>query len=125
MKYLLDTHVILRWLTETKKISVKTRKIISDKNNKIFLSSVSFWEMAIKQSIGRLVLPDNILDLLLSEGFELLTLSAQDALRVSDLPFIHNDPFDRMLIIQAKLNDFVFITSDKQLTKYPVMTLKA
>jgi len=125
MKYLLDTHVILWWVTEPKKIAPKARKIIADKRNVIFLSSVSFWEMAIKQSIGRLLIPGNILDILNAENFELLSLSAQDALSVSDLLFIHPDPFDRMLIMQAKLHDLVLITADAVLAEYPVVTLEA
>src|ERR1700738_363177 len=101
MRYLLDTHFILWWLTEPEKIAKKIRTIIGDRRNKIFLSSVSFWEMAIKQSLGRLSIPKNIIELLTNEGFELLPLTAEEGLSVSDLPFIYNDPFDRMLVIQA------------------------
>lgn len=124
MKYLLDTHIILWWLTEPEKITPKTRKIISDKNNQIYTSSVSFWEMAIKKSIGRLTLTSNILDILLGEGFKMLPLTPEESLSVADLPLIHQDPFDRMLVMQAKLNDLVLITHDKKIMDYPVTTLK-
>jgi len=125
MKYLLDTHVILWWLTEPEKIASKARKIISDKNNVIYTSSVSFWEMAIKTGIGRLTLPNNILEILSAEGFLMLSLTPEEGLSVADLPSIHQDPFDRMLIVQAKLNDLVLITHDKKIMDYPVITVKA
>ena len=61
MKYLLDTHVILWWFTTPEKIRLKAQQIIKDKSNIIFVSSASFWEMAIKKSIGKLTLPHNLL----------------------------------------------------------------
>jgi PIN domain nuclease of toxin-antitoxin system len=125
MQYLLDTHVILWWLTEPKKIKPKSYKIICDKSNKIFLSSASFWEMAIKKSLGRLSLPHNLVETLISEGFEMLNITPEDALSVADLPLLHADPFDRLLIMQAKLHDLVIITSDEKMATYPVVTIDA
>lgn len=123
MRYLLDTHIILWWLEQPEKLSKKTRDVIQDRKNRIFLSSVSFWEMAIKQNIGRLKLPNNILEVLTAEGFDTIPLSPDEALSVAGLPQIHKDPFDRMLIMQAKLNDLVMITHDKTIAQYPVVTL--
>lgn len=125
MQYLLDTHVILWWLSEPKKIKPKANKIIADKENKIFLSSASFWEMAIKKTLGRLTLPHNLIETLISEGFETLPITPEDGLGVADLPLLHTDPFDRLLIIQAKLKDLVLITKDKIIMEYPVITLEA
>lgn len=125
MKYLLDTHVILWWLTDPKKIAPKAHKLISDKTNEIFISSVSLWEMAIKKSIGRLILPHNLLPTITSEGFGFLSITPEDSLGVADLPLIHNDPFDRLLIIQAKLHDLVIISHDTKIAEYPVAIIKA
>lgn len=125
MNYLIDTHVVLWWLTDPKQISHKANKIISDKGNNILVSSVSLWEMAIKKSLGRLTLPRNIVEILHSEGFKILSLGPEEALGISDLPFIHNDPFDRMLVMQAKLYDLVLITRDKNMMDYPVIIIKA
>ena len=125
MQYLLDTHVILWWLLNPKKLSQKARTIIADRRQKIFASSVSFWEMAIKSDIGRLTLPNNMIELLQQESIELLSMSAEDGLAVADLPKIHNDPFDRLLIVQAKRYDMVLITHDATIMKYPVTTVKA
>lgn len=124
MKYLLDTHIILWWLTEPEKLTSKARKVISDKIDPICVSSVSLWEMAIKQSLGKITLPNNMIDILSSEGFEMLPITAPECLSVADLPFLHYDPFDRLLVMQAKLNDLVLITRDEKIMSYPVITLK-
>lgn len=123
MRYLLDTHIILWWLTEPETLKSNVKKIISDKKQSIFLSSASFWEMAIKQSIGRLTLPKNMIQFVTKEGFEVLPLTAEECLSVADLPLLHQDPFDRILVVQAKLNDMILITRDKKIRAYPVVTL--
>lgn len=125
MQYLIDTHIILWWLTSPEIIQEKAQKIIRDKSNSIFISSASFWEMAIKKSIGRLTLPHNLLEAVSAERFKILPIMPEDALGVADLPLLHADPFDRLLIIQAKLHDLVIITRDTKITEYPVVTVKA
>jgi len=70
MQYLLDTHILLWWFTTPKKISTKAHRIIKDKSNDIFLSSISFWEMAIKKSLGRLTLPHNLIETVAAENFK-------------------------------------------------------
>lgn len=125
MRYLLDTHVILWWLTEPKKIKSKSARIISDKNNRIYLSSASFWEIAIKKGLGRISLPQNLIETLTAEGFEMLPITPEEGLGVADLPHLHSDPFDWLLIIQAKLNDLIIITHDAKIKRYPVITLDA
>ncbi len=124
MNYLLDTYIMLWWLTEPATLSRKAHKVISDKQESVFISSASFWEMTIKQSLGRLKVPVNILEILTSEGFNIIPITARESLSVADLPLLHQDPFDRMLIIQAKLNEMILITRDEAVLKYPVITLK-
>ena len=124
MQYLLDTHVILWWFTNPKKINIKARKIIQDKSNDVFLSSASFWEMAIKKSLGRLTLPHNLIEAVAADGFKILPIMPEEGLGVADLPLLHSDPFDRLLIIQAKLHDLVIITNDSKMAEYPVITIK-
>ncbi len=125
MRYLLDTHVILWWLTDPEKISKKAQKIIRDRSNEIFCSSVSFWEIAIKKSIGRLTLPHNLLEMIAIEGFGILPIMPEEALGVADLPMIHADPFDRLLVMQAKLHDLVIVTRDEKIMEYPVISICA
>ncbi len=124
MQYLLDTHIMIWWLTTPEKINNKAQKIIRDKSNAIFISSVSFWEAAIKKSLGRLTLPHNLIEAVALESFKILPIAPEECLGVADLPLIHSDPFDRLLIMQAKLHDLVIITKDAEFTKYPVVTLK-
>lgn len=125
MQYLLDTHVLLWWFTTPEKISTKAQKIIRDKSNIIFVSSVSFWEMAIKKSLGRLTLPHNLIEAVAAESFKILPIMPEDGLGVADLPLLHADPFDRLLIIQAKLNDLIVITTDSKISEYPVIVMEA
>lgn len=101
MSYLLDTNIILWWLSEPQKINEKARSVIRNRSNNIYLSSASFWEMAVKKSIGKLTLPHNLLETLTVEGFKWLPILPQEALGVADLPMIHQDPFDRLIIVQA------------------------
>lgn len=124
MNYLLDTHIILWWLTNPKQISAKAIKIISDKENSVFISSTSLWEMAIKKGLGRLTLPRNIVEILQTEGIQIMPIGHEEALGISDLPQIHQDPFDRMLVMQAKLHNCVLITRDENIMDYPVVTIK-
>ncbi len=125
MQYLLDTHVLLWWLATPKKIKAKAQKIIKDASNDVFLSTASFWEMAIKKSIGRLTLPHNLIEAVFIEGFKILPIMPEEALGIADLPLIHTDPFDRLLIMQAKFHDLVLITNDSKITEYPVVTIEA
>jgi len=125
MQYLLDTHIILWWLTTPEKIKSKAKKIIKDKTNTIFVSSASFWEMAIKKGLGRLTLPHNLLEAIAIENFKILPITPEEGLGVADLPLLHADPFDRLLIMQAKLHDLVIITRDNKMAEYPVITIEA
>ncbi len=125
MQYLLDTHIVLWWLAEPEKLSKRARAIIADKENSICVSSVSFWELAIKSALGRVTIPHNLLPILRHNNFDILPLEAEEALSVHDLPDLHKDPFDRMLIAQAKYNGLVFMTRDKAIFDYPIVTIKS
>lgn len=125
MNYLLDTHVLLWWFTQPEKLKLKTQQIIQDESNQFFVSSASFWEMAIKQSIGKLVLPHTLLETVVAEGFKFLPIMPEEGLGVADLPLLHSDPFDRLLIIQAKLHDLIIVTNDAKIMDYPAVCIEA
>ncbi len=125
MEYLLDTHIALWWLSEPEKLAKKAIKVIEDRENHLFVSCVSFWEMAIKQSIGRLTVPASVIETLNADSIETLPLIAEDALAIADLPMLHQDPFDRMLVVQAKRHNLTLVTHDKKLADYPVSILLA
>jgi len=123
--YLLDTHVILWWLDNPSQLSDAARKAIADADSHIFVSAAVAWEMAIKKSVGRLDFPGNLPDVLSSGDIDVLDINLRHALAVADLPTHHHDPFDRIQIAQANLENLTLITRDKDIRKYDVQWMKA
>lgn len=124
MKYLLDTHVFLWSFLDTKKIRPKTLEIIADEENEIFVSPISFWEIAIKNQTKKLNLEGiNVLHLphIADEyNFSILNPEPYDYISIGQIPQKenHHDPFDRMLIQQAIRNDLVLISKDEKFPQY-------
>ena len=122
---LLDTHILLWWLISPAKIGTTARKEIRSVSNIAFVSSASIWEMSIKASLGRLDMPNDLLDQLEKDQIRVLQIGGGHALRVRELPPIHTDPFDRMLIAQAQLEKLTIITRDSIIARYPEITVIA
>lgn len=124
MKALLDTHCFLWWITDDPQLSPRVRKIIGNAENKLFLSAASGWEMAIKAKLGKLSLPDSpaafIAEQMAVNGIDALPVRMVHALHVYSLPDYHRDPFDRLLIAQAQLENLPVLTADLQISRYPV-----
>lgn len=124
MKYLLDTHVFLWSFLDTKRIRPKTLEIIADEDNEIFVSPISFWEIAIKNQTKKLNLEGiNVLHLphIADEyNFSILNPEPYDYISIGQIPQKenHHDPFDRMLIQQAIRNDLVLISKDEKFPQY-------
>lgn len=118
MKVLLDTHVYLWWLDNPQKISKKAREVIENTNNTIFISAAVAWEIAIKSSIGKLKVPANIMDYMEEEKFIELPITTAHTVALAKLEDIHRDPFDRILLAQAKADKLVFITRDQISMRY-------
>jgi PIN domain nuclease of toxin-antitoxin system len=118
MRFLLDTHVLLWWLANDPKLSVDIRKVISNPSNICFVSAVSIWEIAIKNSLGKLRQPDDLLAVLQDNRFKILDISAVHCLRVGSLPWHHKDPLDRLLVSQALVGGFVLISVDVKFKLY-------
>jgi len=114
-KYLLDTHIFLWWLSDSKRLESKIYDIISDTDNEIYISSVTIWEIAIKEALGKLKIDVNMSESIQACGFIELKISASCTKK---LPLIHNDPFDRMLISQAIEKDLTLISADSYINKY-------
>jgi len=127
MRLLLDTHVFLWWITDDPRLSDRAREHISDRRNRLYLSAASGWEIAIKSQLGRLKFPDQPMDFVLEQmtlnEIEELPIRVHHALYVFFLPAYHRDPFDRLLIAQAKLERLVILTADLNITRYDVRTL--
>ncbi len=124
MRLLLDTHAFLWWIGDDPRLPPKARKLISGGRNEVFLSAASAWELAIKTSIGRLRLAENLEEFvtehLAVNGFQVLPVHLRHALRVSTLPDHHGDPFDRILVAQAQAEDLVLVSGDEQIARYAV-----
>jgi len=118
--YLLDTHILLWWLSNDRKLSKKTKELISNPENYILTSSVTIWEIVIKKALNKLIIPDNFKEFLDSSNIKLLSMTAAHAFYLEKLPMIHNDPFDRLLIAQAVVENFVFVTNDKIIARYNI-----
>ncbi len=120
MNFLLDTHILLWWLADNSLLTKKERFIISDKKNTIYVSSVSIWEINIKKRIGKLHIPDNLIETIQEYQFKELPISWKHTEYISFLPNHHSDPFDRMLIAQTRIDNLTLITADQKLLKYNV-----
>ena len=121
MRFLIDTHVLLWYLLGDSRISDRTKSILESKENKLFLSKASLWEIAIKMSIGKLLLNVSLTELsffLIDKGFEILDFNIADLEKLQSLPFIHKDPFDRLIIAQAKTKSLKLISYDSKIEEY-------
>lgn len=123
MTYLLDTHVIYRLLMEPNKLSANARKIVTNPKNECLISAVSFWEISLKYSLGKLelngVTPAEIPAKCTEMGFSLINISCKDAAGYNGLTAKHlKDPFDRMLIWQAIQHNYTLISDDELIKKY-------
>lgn len=122
-RYLLDTHVLLWWLGEPKKLSEKVLKIISEEKIEIFLSAASLWEIETKREIGKLKVPKNLAEEIKDQAILELEISGSHVKRLAALPKHHKDPFDRMIIAQALEEDLVIISSDPAIHKYSAQVI--
>lgn len=118
-RLLLDTHVFLWWKLDDPRLNEPARHAIANAEV-VFVSAVSAWEVAIKQGLGKIRLPEGLSAGVRASGFERLLISFEHAEAVKDLPPHHRDPFDRMLVAQAQTERLVLVTHDRQLEPYTV-----
>lgn len=119
MKLILDTHILLWWLLDDKKLPDAALKVIKDQRNQILVSVVSAWEISIKISLGKLRFPIERLETaLVDNGFESLSITIPHAVKYASIPMHHHDPFDRMLVAQSSIESARIVTHDALLAKY-------
>lgn len=124
MKYLLDTNALLYTFSAPSELSARARRIVRSQKD-LSVSFVSFWEIAIKQSIGKLKFNMTIPELEMqchARNIRILGISSSVLERIKELPQIHGDPFDRFLIAQAQTDDMVIVTRDRIIPQYSVRT---
>lgn len=118
MKLLIDTQILLWSLMEPKKLNSLGRELICAPENTVFLSAVSMWEIRIKESIGKLELPREFATSVAELGFEDLPLTNRHTETLRGLPLLHRDPFDRILVAQAKAEGLKLLSADPRLLEY-------
>ena len=125
MRYLIDTHVFIWLMENSKKISPEIKTFLQDPSIDVLISIVSIWEIVIKQAKGLLKSPKDIEGSISEAGFKVLPLEVSHVLKLKRLPDYHQDPFDRILIAQALAENLTLITADPKIWKYKLKLLKA
>jgi PIN domain nuclease of toxin-antitoxin system len=124
MRAILDTHTFLWWNSDDPQLSEAARRFIGDGENELFLSAACTWEIVIKCAKGRLELPESpgeyIAKRMAIYRIQPLPILLSHTLRIYDLPDIHHDPFDRLLIAQSQMEDIPILTSDAVISSYDV-----
>ena len=124
MSLLLDTHVVLWWLADDPTLSQEIKTKL-DHDPDVYVSPATIWEIAIKQAMGKLKEPDDLPERVRDSGFRELPITSHHAIAAGRLPLIHRDPFDRMLVAQARCEDLTLVTRDAQVSRYEVAILIA
>lgn len=125
MTYLLDTHIFIWWMEKNKRLSKDIFNLINNPQNQIFLSAASIWEIVIKKAKKKLKAPKDVGGGIKASGFTPIDIEVLHVLGIEKLPLHHNDPFDRILISQARVENLTFITTDEKIWKYDLPLLKA
>lgn len=125
MSLLLDTHVLLWWLSGDRGLSKSVTARIADPETVVHVSAVSAWEIGIKRALGKLSAPDDLVDQLRAGGFSELPVTIADGLLAGALPRHHDDPFDRMLVAQAQRRGLTVVTRDPTFSTYGIAVLDA
>ncbi len=121
---MLDTHVFLWMISALEKLSQTAKDIIQNPDNTLFISAISGWEIVIKHKLGKLELPDNagkyLLEQMRMNGIKDIPVLMEHSLKVLDLPDIHKDPFDRMIISQSSVEQIPVISGDQSIAQYNI-----
>ncbi len=125
MKLLLDTHVVLWWLSDPDALSEEASSCIADSDHVVYLSAAVVWEIRIKEALKKLSIPRTFEAVLAAEFFEELPIRVAHAHLLRRLPFVHRDPFDRMLVAQALGEEATLVTRDPVFAEYGVPVLQA
>lgn len=125
MSLLLDTHALLWWMEDNRTLSREARASIGDGHRDVYVSAATAWEISIKKTLGKLEAPDDLDAALSKNAFRELPITIAHATAAGQLPNHHSDPFDRMLVAQAKIENLTLVTRDENIAKYQIATLMA
>ena len=124
MRLLLDTHVVLWWLNRDRRLSRPVRSSIEQQADQVLVSAASAWEIAIKRAVRKLEPPVRWHQEITDFGFAPLAITFEHAREAGELPRHHADPFDRMLVAQARLEGLTLVTTDPNIARYDVAVLR-
>jgi PIN domain nuclease of toxin-antitoxin system len=123
MDYLLDTHAIVWYFEDSSELPTKVKEIVKNPDSNVYICSISLWEIALKINIGKLALQlplEDLLDHIKCRDYNILQIEDEYLNKLSSLPSIHKDPFDRMIISSAIVENLTIITKDNEIKKYGV-----
>lgn len=123
MRLLLDSHILYWALTSPGKLTDGEKQVLENSLNDVLVSPASLWELQIKAGKGKLKLPRQFSEAIISTGFSALDITMAHANAIASLPNLHNDPFDRILVAQAKSESLTLVTRDDILNRYPIAVL--
>lgn len=121
MRFLLDTNVLVWSIAES--LRPEIMQVLGDPENDLFVSDVSLWELAIKTGLGKLTTPPDVEEQMDRLGMKGVSLNRQHIAAYRTLPLLHRDPFDRMLVAQAKIENLILVTRDRVLADYDITVL--
>ena len=124
MRYLLDTHVLLWSRASPERLSPEAVRLLQSTDNTLYVSMATLWECAIKVCIGKLALPDGFFRIVAND-YELLDIELAHLEATLQLPLLHCDPFDRLLVAQARLGGLTLVTRDSNVIRYDVPVVEA
>ncbi|MGH3434699.1 MAG: type II toxin-antitoxin system VapC family toxin [Thermocrispum sp.] len=124
-RLLLDTHIVLWWFADSPRLTDEMAHAIEDPANDAVVSAVSAFEVATKRALGKLAAPNDLAEQLDAAGFGSLPVTLAHGFAAGELPLHHRDPFDRLLVAQAKVDGYTLVTADRRLSAYDVPLLPA
>ena len=124
MRYLLDTHVLLWSRASPERLSAEAVTLLQSTENTLYVSMATLWECAIKACIGKLAVPEGFFRIVAND-YEILDIELAHLEATLQLPLLHRDPFDRLLVAQARLGGLTLVTRDRNVIRYPVPVVEA
>jgi PIN domain nuclease of toxin-antitoxin system len=117
-RFLLDTHILIWWLNDSPLLKPVIKQMLENNNDSFYVSAANVWEIGTKQALGKLTVSADLLAAIRDNDFELLSIGAEHADYATKLPLHHKDPFDRLLIAQATLENMTIISQDSIFESY-------